>query len=272
MHTLLRKLGIDRRNLRALPLLPLAEVAWADGDVQAPELDLILRKAAERDLRDEDRILLDGWLAYPPSPEYLRAGRMALAWYRQRGDPGLDPSELKSVLVDARDVAAAAGGFFGFGAVSRAEREVLNRLAKEIETPINQGFAPPEGHPDFVKKSNAVTLAYHATPQGADEGDAVLQTEFDVPMRLPLRASETWIGAGEDADVRLVDDPNVVESHCVIDRTPSGYVARALDGGLWVNGERVRERRLLGGETIRISAAVSFVFKLVRPWDDASAT
>lgn len=271
MHTLLRKLGVDRRNLRALPLLPLTEVAWADGVVQPAELALIQQIALGRGLADEERILLDGWLAFPPTPEYLRAGRLALAWYRRRGDPNLDPEELRAIVPGARAVAAADGGVFGFGAVSRAERRALNRITADIESAVDHGFVAPEGHPDFHQKHNRVTLAWSATPGAPEEGDAVLQPLFDVPMRLPLGDCETWIGTSEDADVRLVDDPDVFPSHCVIDRTPEGYVARALDGQVWVNGERVKERRLLGGETIRISPAVSFVFKWVRGWNEATA-
>jgi hypothetical protein len=268
MHTLLRKLGVDRRNLRALPLLPLAEVAWADGRIQPDELRVIRDLATDRGIPEDAQILLDGWLAYPPTSEYLRAGRLALSWYRRHGDPSLDPNELRSIGTHARAVAGADGGLFGFGAICRAEREALKRIVADIESAVDHGFVAPEGHPDFHRKHNPVTLAYASSPDGAEQADAVLQPLFDVPMRLPLRECETWIGTSDDSDVRLVDDPDVVPSHCVIDRTPSGFVARALDGRVWINGERVKERRLLGGETIRISPAVSFVFKWVRGWDE----
>ena len=38
----LKALGMDRTSFRALPLLPLIQVAWADGEVQEEERNLIL--------------------------------------------------------------------------------------------------------------------------------------------------------------------------------------------------------------------------------------
>ncbi|MEQ1506980.1 MAG: FHA domain-containing protein [Myxococcota bacterium] len=267
MLHLTHRLGIDRRNLRSLSLLPLVEVAWADGKIQPRELDLIRTKAEERALNDDDRMVLENWLKYTPSPGYLRAGRVALAWARQHGDPGLDPDWLRKIPDDARAVAAAAGGLFGIGAVCRAEREALTRLVTELDEPVIE--LPPDTHPDFTAKGNRVTLAFSSST--ADEGPAVLEPMFDVPMRLPLNQGETWVGTGPDCDVRLIDDPEIAGSHCVIERSEHGFLARALDGAVWLNGERVEERRLLGGEIVRISPSVSFVFKHVRPfvWDDA---
>lgn len=261
MIHLIHRLGIDRRNLRALPLLPLVEVAWADGRVQPGEADLILKKVEERALNDDDRMMVEDWLRHTPSPAYLRTGRVALAWLKRHGDPGIDPVSLDNLLTDARAVAAAAGGLFGFWSVCRAEREALDRLEADLDSdelpPIAQ-----ESHPDFDQSANRVTLAMDSITR---EGEATLEPMFDTPMRLPVRPRGVLMGSAANADVRIVDAAGIGEEHAAIYAKSTGYVLRALQGPVWVNGERHGERRLLGGETIRLSRDVSFVFKWVRP-------
>ena len=79
VQTLLRKLGIDRRNLRSLPVLPLVEVAWADGEVQEAERELILRLAEDRyHLEEEGRRMLRNWLHHKPSQAYVHRGQEVL--------------------------------------------------------------------------------------------------------------------------------------------------------------------------------------------------
>jgi hypothetical protein len=262
MLHLIHRMGIDRRNLRSLPLLPLVEVAWADGWVQATEAELIRTKTVERDLNDDDRMMVEDWLRHSPSPAYMRTGRVALAWLRHHGDPTLDPALLDTVVEDAMAVAEAAGGFLGFGRICRAEWDTLERLEQDLDCeelpPIAQ-----EPHPDFATPNNRVTLAWSNSL--TIEGEATLEPMFDTPMRLPVRPRGLLLGATAHADVQILDDAQIAPEHAVIYAKASGYVVRALSGPVWVNGERLGERRLLGGETLRLSDRVSFVFKWVRP-------
>jgi hypothetical protein len=261
----LRRLGFDKRNLRALPLLPLVEVAWADGRLQRREVEVIRAKADEHELRHEDRRMLENWLKHSPSPAYVRSAHGALAWLAEHGDPAVDPKMIRDILPDAKQVAAAAGGLLGIGAVCKAERDTLSRLASDLVAPPAEDEPPSEedAHPDFVRKNAVVTLAY--TPGAEDEGEAVLVPQFGPPLRLPVRADGLAIGSGDDADVRIEGDPEVARLHGRLFSQAGEYLLRALGGPLWVNGERIEERRLLGGETIRITAAASFTFKWVRP-------
>src|SRR5688500_13479639 len=79
LFRLLQRLGIDRGNLRALAVLPLVEVAWADGEVTPRERDRIERAARELALSPEGWMLLTDWLAHAPSPAALHASRLALS-------------------------------------------------------------------------------------------------------------------------------------------------------------------------------------------------
>lgn len=267
MLHLIHRLGIDRRNLRSLPMLPLIEVAWADGRVQPREAELIRAKARERRLNDDDALILEDWMRHSPSPAYMRSGRVALAWLRTTGDPGVDPADLHHVVEDAREVAAAAGGLLGFGAVCRAEREAIARLEADLAAGVPEVLAerePFDHHPDFANRQNAVTLAYSSVSTPA-EGPATLVPMFDAPMRLAVAERGTTIGAEEGSEVQILDDPEVARAHCVVYAAGKGYLVRAIDGPVWVNGERITVRRLLGGETLRLSGSSSFVFKWVRP-------
>lgn len=265
MLHLIHRLGIDRRNLRSLTMLPLIEVAWADGRVQAKEAELIRAKAQARRLNDDDALILEDWLRHSPSPAYHRSGRVALAWLRTTGDPGVDPAALNQLVDDARQVAAAAGGVLGFGAICRAEREAIARLEADLEAGVPEVLAETGSdlHPDFANRQNAVTLAYSAAPPG--EGPATLVPMFDAPMRLGVTDRGTTIGAEDGAEVQILDDPEVAVAHCVVYPAAKAYLVRAIGGPVWVNGERVSVRRLLGGETLRLSHSSSFVFKWVRP-------
>lgn len=259
----LHHLGIDRRNLRALPLLPLVEVAWADGAIQDAERAIIIAKANTHSLSDEDRLMLGNWLAHSPSPGYLRVAHQALSWFRRHGDPAIAPTMLGRLVEDAKEVASAAGGWFGFGRVSRAERETIERLRHDLEAQGPDTFEmADEFHPDFGRKNPLVTLA--RTPDRSGEGDAVLSPLFG-GHRLSVPDNGLLIGSSPETSVCIEGDPQVLGRHCFIDARSSGFYLNA-QGPVWVNGERAIERRLLGGETIRLTDAVSFVFKLVRSW------
>jgi hypothetical protein len=258
----LHHLGIDRRNLRALPLLPLVEVAWADGRIQDAERGYIEQKAVEHKLSEEDRLMLGNWFSHQPSLGYTQSAHTALSWLRRHGDPALSPTMLTSVVDDARKVAEAAGGLLGFGRVCRAEREALARLATELDSPP-PALLREERHPDFGRKNPLVTLAQ--SPGACDEGEAVLAPLFGGPARLHIPDSGMDIGSSAETHLRIEGDPGVIARHCQIELRSGGFYVCG-SGPLWVNGERVLERRLLGGETIRLSDAVSFVFKFVRTW------
>jgi hypothetical protein len=263
MIQLLHRLGIDRRNLRALPVLPLVEIAWADGHIQPREAALIRKKAEQWGLRGDDLRMLDNWLAHPPSPGYLRSAHTVLGWLRRHGDPALDPTSLHTLLDDATSVAKAAGGLLGFGAICRAERDALTMLTAELSAPV-EDVPETGGHPDFVRKNGVVTLAW--TDATLAESEGILSPLFDAPMRLPVPTRGLIVGSGVRADVRIVGDPDVHAEHCLVyARGAEGFLVKSLSGPVSVNGERVLERRLLGGETIRATEATSFVFKFVRP-------
>lgn len=130
----LGRLGIDRDRVGLVALLPLVQVAWADGRVQEEERRIVLGLAERHGLLgEEDRAIVETWLAEAPSAWFLDTSTKvvhALA-ARARLPEGLGQRE---VVAWCWALATAAGGLFGtsFLAIDTAEREALDRIASAL--------------------------------------------------------------------------------------------------------------------------------------------
>jgi len=127
-------LELEVSDLAALSIVPLVEVAWADGEIQKKERTAILKAAEDVNIvpGTENYELLENWLSKKPGDELMDCWKK----YAHDIEASLD-SSLGSVLRDrlmARTlkVAEAAGGFLGIGAVSDAEQAVLDELEKAL--------------------------------------------------------------------------------------------------------------------------------------------
>jgi hypothetical protein len=124
----LAQLGIRAQTVAALSLVPLVEVAWADGTLDTRERRAIVERA---DVAPDSTAgaLLEAWLDRRPDPELLSAWTLMIR--AMAGQlPAADVARLKTGLLDrARAVAAATGGVLGMGSkVSAAEAEMLAKL------------------------------------------------------------------------------------------------------------------------------------------------
>jgi tellurite resistance protein len=135
-EALLDKLvGLDLRpeTWAALSLVPLVEVAWADGSIDPKERVAVLSAAEANGVTRGSAPfqLLEQWLEERPAAGYLEAwGASIVALCRE-----LDESERggmkREVLGRAQRVAEAAGGFMGLGSKTSAdEQRVLDELAR----------------------------------------------------------------------------------------------------------------------------------------------
>jgi tellurite resistance protein len=263
----LADLGMDEHSVQALPLLPLVQVAWADGEVQDGERKLIESVAAQKfGLGEEGQRLLNNWLRYPPSPTYLERGKAALLMVAKRGGE-LDESVLEDVVALSKKVAKSAGGLFGIGSVSASESEALAEIASALKVtagaPLDtakKGALSPE-----FGNSNKVTITFSTSAFDVGALGGVIELE-DSEDRIPVTRDGVTVGSDAAADIRVEHDNSVGGLHAqLIERNRKFYVVD-LDSekGTWVNGERVVERRLLGGETVRVGREVSLTFKLLR--------
>jgi hypothetical protein len=133
-------LGVHAETVAALSVVPLVEVAWADGSLDAKEKRAILDGAAKSGVAPGSTgyELLERWLEHRPERRLLTAWTHLVRGLCDQMAPG-EAAALKSALVDsARAVAVASGGFLGLGSkISPAEENLL----RQLESP----FGPARG-------------------------------------------------------------------------------------------------------------------------------
>lgn len=146
----LHKLGLDADSFRAVALLPLVEVAWADKSVQAQERKSILLIAKGHDLLEGRAAeIVGGWLETRPSDETFDLGRQILATlaHRKTGLGADMPEHVTDTIVDlCAVVAESAGGLFGvFFTVSTDERRTIKHIADHLDKVSNEVAGPNRG-------------------------------------------------------------------------------------------------------------------------------
>jgi hypothetical protein len=209
----LRSLGLDPGSSAALSLLPLVQVAWADGAVQDAERALILEQAKALALSPDGLLMLGNWLAFPPSAGYLARGHAALAsLLREAAAPAVAPTD---VVGYCQLVARSAGGLFGVGATSRAEADAIAQVAAALGVGPDHPRppAPPPSAPaPAPTPSKRVTVTFHTTEVGGLRAKACLVGEDG--QRCPIDRTGIAVGRGRENDVQVAYDGMVSRRHC----------------------------------------------------------
>ncbi|MEW6746630.1 MAG: hypothetical protein AB1486_28145 [Planctomycetota bacterium] len=129
--TKLIELGIRAETAATLSLVPVVEVAWADGEIDAKERQAILEGAKKAGVGADHPTygLIEEWLTLPPKPQLLEA------WthYVEGLCEVMSEAEMAALRAEvvglARRVAEASGGFLGLTSkVSAAEKKMLAKL------------------------------------------------------------------------------------------------------------------------------------------------
>ena len=126
----LMELGIRAEIVAALSVVPLAEVAWADGSLDAKEKQAILARADKAGFQpgSTNHELLQSWLEHKPEARLLTAWTHMVQGLCEHMSHEQVESLRSDLLGRARGIALASGGFLGLGDISSAEEEVLKRL------------------------------------------------------------------------------------------------------------------------------------------------
>tara|TARA_R110002072_G_scaffold13481_2_gene56845 strand:+ start:34566 stop:35153 length:588 start_codon:yes stop_codon:yes gene_type:complete len=123
-------LNFTPQNLLALWLVPLTQVAWADGRVEPAEREAVLQALQKHGYSENSPAwhLLESWLDHKPCDEVLAVWKdYARALVESAGEKRV--IALRNDLRNrAREVSQAAGGVFGFGKVSCAEESVIQQI------------------------------------------------------------------------------------------------------------------------------------------------
>ena len=127
--------GIHAEAVAAFALVPIVEVAWADGKVQDAEAAVVLRTMEKRGIPKDSLAyrITEKWLLYRPDPNLLAVWKEYTRHLMSTLDEQTCAALRKSTLENAQGVAEAVGGFLGFGRVSDAEKKVLRELSEAFE-------------------------------------------------------------------------------------------------------------------------------------------
>lgn len=124
------ELAVEPETLVAFTLVPLVEVAWADGEIQPSEREAIIKAAVERGVEEGSATctLLRNWLETPPNPKLLETWGGYIEELMGSLGAEMRAQMKRSILGNARAIAEAAGGFLGIASISAAEKKKLDEL------------------------------------------------------------------------------------------------------------------------------------------------
>jgi tellurite resistance protein len=148
----LETLGYTYETVMLLHIVPLLQMAWAEGGVSDAERALIIEAARARRIEEgsaADR-QLSTWLTTRPSADFFEHTLRAISAILQIRPPDEREDSERDLLAYCMAIASASGGILGFGKVSPEEQEVFARISQAIERA--RGSVPPvasrhvEGH------------------------------------------------------------------------------------------------------------------------------
>jgi hypothetical protein len=148
----LQALGYTPETVMLLHLVPLIQMAWAEGSVSDSERDLIVQAARARGVEKDsaaDRQLA-AWLTDRPSEELFGKTLRAIGAILESRPPEERDASQKDLVSRVTAIASASGGILGFGKVSPQEQEVLARITQEMERAHG---APPSPTPPGERRS-----------------------------------------------------------------------------------------------------------------------
>ena len=132
----LQQLGYAPDTVNLLPIVPLVQVAWSEGDVKQKEREAVLEVARSRGVTPESPAwaTLQQWLDARPGEGLFEGSLDVLRKIVRAG--GASHVALGELVADCTRVAAAAGGFLGFGhKISEVERSLIDKIASELGQP-----------------------------------------------------------------------------------------------------------------------------------------
>ena len=131
----LEALGFTPDTVSLLPLVPIVQVAWAEGGVSDDERQLIVEFARGRNILPgsaaDDQLAT--WLEQRPSEDvFSRATRLIRAML-DRPDAQTGAWSVDDLIHHAEEIAEASGGILGFRRISGEEKVLLERIQTALK-------------------------------------------------------------------------------------------------------------------------------------------
>ena len=131
----LQALGFTPDTVILLPLVPVIQMAWADGSVAPAETALIVKLARSRGITEGSAAdgVLSEWLTRPPDPQVVASATRLI-----RGMLAAQPPDHPDLTADdlvryCESIAEASGGIFGIHRISAEERALLTTIAAALK-------------------------------------------------------------------------------------------------------------------------------------------
>ena len=131
----LQALGFTPDTIVLLPLVPLLQVAWAEGGVSAEERALIVQVARARGIAEGSGAdaQLSRWMAQePPAAVFAGAARLVSAMLDAPGTAGQGLTR-DDLVAYCEKVAGASGGFLGLKKISAEERALITSISQDLK-------------------------------------------------------------------------------------------------------------------------------------------
>jgi hypothetical protein len=133
----LQELGFTADTVSVLPLVPVLELAWAEGGITPAERQLLVSLARTRGITEggaADR-LLNAWMASRPEPEVFSKATRLISALLDSGAPVAKDLTADQLVKYCEQIASASGGLLGLPlrAISMEERELLTRIAGDLK-------------------------------------------------------------------------------------------------------------------------------------------
>ena len=132
----LQALGFTPDTVSLLPLMPVIQVAWADGGVEAAERTALNKLARVRGIAQDSPAdqQLQQWLSYRPDDRVFASAARLIRAMLEGHAPELAGLTADDLVKYCESIASASGGIFGFiKRVSPDERELLTSIAADLK-------------------------------------------------------------------------------------------------------------------------------------------
>lgn len=130
----LQDLGYTSDTIRLLSIVPLLQIAWAEGGVTDDERKMILEIANSRGITEGAQAYqqLMRWLETEPPQEFFDNTLRAVSYMIEALPPDQRQSSRQNLVEYCTQIAEVSGGILGFRKISDEERMLIARIATEI--------------------------------------------------------------------------------------------------------------------------------------------
>jgi hypothetical protein len=132
----LEELGFTPDTIALLPMVPVIQLAWAEGGVTPAERAMVVDLARKRGIEADgaaDRQLSD-WLTLRPGQDVFDGAMRLIGAMLSTSTEDHGGVDAEDVIKSAEAIASASGGILGIGKISSEERAILSQIQAALRT------------------------------------------------------------------------------------------------------------------------------------------